>query len=53
MHFYRPDIRKQNTNITHGFPHMVFAGQRLWKTPVPKIPEGRGAFAPSAKRRRK
>ena len=39
--------------FSHGFPHMVFAGQRLWKTPVPKIPEGRGAFAPSAKRRRK
>ena len=37
----------------HGFPHMVFAGQRLWKTRVSKIPEGRGAFAPSAKRRRK
>ena len=39
--------------FSHGFPHMVFAGQRLWKTRMSKIPEGRGAFAPSAKRRRK
>ena len=39
--------------FSHGFPHMVFAGQRLWKTPAPKIPEGRGTFAPSAKCRRK
>ncbi len=40
------------TRVFHGFPH-GFAGQRLWKTPAPKIPEGRGAFAPSAKCRRK
>ena len=51
--FFSPCEVCGKPGFSHGFPHMVFAGQRLWKTPAPKIPEGRGAFAPSAKRRRK
>ena len=34
--------------FSHGFPHMVFAGQRLWKTPAPKFQRGE-ALLPQAR----